>query len=121
MTRSKEFVDFALGLGLMLSLLGFGSANAELLVKDVTGVEGIMPGARFPDDHVFNLPLRSEIKLIRVPDNTSFVMRGRFEGTLSKFIKDCTGFFGSLTAYCKENPAGDLASPGGTRSLRPSQ
>lgn len=121
MARSKEVVDLALGLGLMLSLLAFDSARAELLVKDVTGVEGITPGARFPDDHVFRLPLRSEIKLIRLPDNTSFVMRGRYQGTLSKFIKDCTGFFGLLTSYCKENPSGDLASPGGTRSLRPSQ
>lgn len=121
MTRSKVVVGLALGLSLILSLLSFGSARAELLVSDVTGVEDITPGARFPDDHVFKLPLRSEIRLIRLPDNTPFVMRGRYEGTLSKFIKDCAGFFGSLTSYCKENPSGEMVSPGGTRSLPPSQ
>lgn len=121
MTRSKDVVDRVLRLSLILFLLSLGSARAELLVSDVTGLEGVTRGARYPDDHVFKLPPRSEIRLIRLPDNTPFVMRGRYEGTLSKFIKDCAGFFGSLTSYCKENPSGDLASPGGTRSLRPSQ
>jgi hypothetical protein len=115
MTRPKEVVHLVLSLNLVLGILNIGSARAELLVRDVTGIDSITPGARFPDDYVFKLPARSEIRLIRLPDQTPFVIRGRYEGTLSKFMKVCQGLYGSIASYCHEDSAGEPKALGGTR------
>jgi hypothetical protein len=116
MTRPRKVLHPVLALSVILAFSFLASAKAELLVLDATGVD-ITPGTKLPDDHIFRLPRRSEVKLIRLPDNASFVMRGRYEGTLSKFIEDCRGFRGSLTGYCKENPTGEINSTGGTRGM----
>jgi hypothetical protein len=116
MTRLSDVLRLVPALSLIFAFSIQTPAQAELLVSDATGVD-ISPGTKFPDDHVFRLPQRSEVKLIRLPDNAPFVMRGRYEGTLSKFIADCKGLFGSMTTYCRENPTGEINSAGGTRSI----
>jgi hypothetical protein len=113
-TRPKKVVHLVLTC-LILGLVGLGSARAELLVSDVTGVEGITPGARFPDDHVFKLLPRSEIKLIKLPDNIPFVMRGPYEGTLSKFVRDCHGALSPVHSYCGDTAGTDVVTPSHAR------
>jgi hypothetical protein len=117
MTGPMRILHLVLGSSLILALSSL--AKAELLVSEVFGTETIVAGTKFPDDHVFDLPARSEIRVIRLRDNAPFVMRGHYKGTLSKFIKDCTPILGliTMTSYCKENPSGDVVSPGATRSI----
>jgi hypothetical protein len=89
-----------------------GPVAAEVVVSGVTGVD-VAVGARFPDEHVFKLPARSELQLLKAPDNTPFVMRGPFQGTLLNYIDNCTGARAALHQYCH---AEDVTSPlGGTR------
>jgi hypothetical protein len=121
MTGPKLATQCVLGLTLILALAGLSSTKAELLVSNVIAVRDITPGTRLPDDYVFKLSRRSEIRLIKLPDNIQFVLRGPYEGTLEKFVSDCRGLFGAWTNYCQENPSGEIVGAGGTRSLRPGQ
>lgn len=90
-------------------------AQAELVVSTVTKALGITVGAKFPDDHTFDLPEGSELKLLRTPSGAQFEMRGPFKGTLEKFNKDCNGWVAFTHAYCKTKSAGDQLPVGGTR------
>jgi hypothetical protein len=115
MLESKVGVRLILGIGLVAALSQ--SAQAELLVQDVTGVQGVSVGATFPDDHVFKLPAKSQLRLVKSPDNLPFVMRGPFEGTLSKFIASCSGVLAVTRPYCRNEAAGDELPLGGTRAV----
>lgn len=96
------------------------SAQAELVVSTITKAPGIEVGAKFPDDHTFDLPEGSELKLLRTPSGAQFEMRGPFKGTLEKFNKDCNGWVAFTHAYCKTKSAGDQLPVGGTRgAVRP--
>jgi hypothetical protein len=92
-----------------------GSAAAELVVSAAKGV-GMDVGARFPDGHVFRLPARSELHLLKSPDNAPFIMRGPFQGTLSNYIDNCTGPQASFHRYCR--PEEETSPLGGTRGGR---
>lgn len=97
------------------------AAQAELVVSTPTKAPGIEVGAKFPDDHTFDLPEGAELKLLRTPSGAQFEMRGPFKGTLEKFNKDCNGWVAFTHAYCKTKSAGDQLPVGGTRgAVRPS-
>lgn len=115
-------VDPRVGVGLVLSIglmaASSHSAQAELFVSGVTGVQGVTVGETFSDNHVFKLPAKSELKLVKSPDNLPFVMHGPFEGTLSKFIASCSGVLAVTRRYCRNETAGDEMPLGGTRGAR---
>lgn len=113
MLESKVGVGLILGIGLAAALSQ--PAQAELLVSGVIGVQGVTVGETFTDDHVFKLPVKSELRLIKSPDNLPFVMHGPFEGTLSKFIASCNGVLAVTRAYCRNDAAGDELPLGGSR------
>jgi hypothetical protein len=114
MIVSKTVVRFVLGVS-VLALLS-APTTAELLVSGAAGVDGLSVGAKFSDDHVFKLPANGEIRLLKSPDNTPFVMRGPYEGTLSNFISSCNGLLASVRSYCQD--AGDRPPVGATRGVR---
>jgi hypothetical protein len=114
MLEPKVCVGLILSIGLVAALSQ--SAQAELLVSGVTGVQGVTVGQTFSDDHVFKLPMKSELKLVKSPDNLPFVMHGPFEGTLSKFVASCSGVLAVTRRYCRNDTAGDELPLGGTRS-----
>jgi hypothetical protein len=113
MIRQKHVVRLVLGISL-LTALG-NSATAELLVAGASGLDAISVGARFSDDYVFDLPPNSELRLLRSPSNTLFVMHGPYKGTLSTFIESCTGILATIRRYCRNDSAGDQLPVGGTR------
>ena len=102
-------------LGMTLPVMISGSARAELLVSDVVGVPAVTIGAKFSDDHVFRLPANSELKILRAPENSLFVMHGPYEGTLSQFIRNCSGLLAPTRRYCRNDAAGDQLPTAGTR------
>jgi hypothetical protein len=105
-----------------LLALSATSALAELVVSTVTKAPGFAVGAKFPDDHTFDLPDGSELKLLRTPSGAQFEMRGPFKGTLEKFNRDCNGWVAFTHAYCRAKSAGDQLPVGGTRGApTPSQ
>jgi hypothetical protein len=104
---------FALTALLLLTLSA--SASAELLVSRVVRVNGVAVGAKLSDDFVFSLPDNSEIDLLKSPDNSPFVMRGPYKGTLNTFIKNCSGLLASVHKYCR-NAGGDQLPVGGAKS-----
>jgi hypothetical protein len=115
MLEPKVGVALILGIGLMVALSQ--SAQAELLVSGVSAVQGVTVGATFPDDHVFKLSAKSELKLLKSPDNLPFVMHGPFEGTLSKFVASCSGVLAVTRRHCRDEAAGDELPLGGSRSV----
>jgi hypothetical protein len=90
-------------------------AQAELVVSASTKAPGIKVGAKLSEEHLFDLPEGSELKLLRTPSGAQFEMRGPFKGTLEKFNKDCNGWVAFTHAYCKTKSAGDQLPVGGTR------
>ena len=115
MLNSKVGVGLILSIGLVAA--HSQSAQAELLVSGVTGVQGVMVGETFSDEHVFKLPAKSELKLIKSPDNLPFVMHGPFEGTLSRFIASCSGVLAVTRSHCRNDTAGNELPLGGTRGI----
>jgi hypothetical protein len=115
MIQAKAMIRVAFGVGALVALIN--PATAELLISGAAGLNGFAVGAKFTDDHVFKLPPNSEIRLLRSPDNTPFVMRGPYEGTLSHFIDNCNGILASVRSYCQDT-AGDRPPVGATRGLR---
>ena len=93
-------------------------ARAELVVSTATRAPGIEVGAKFADDHLFDLPAEVELRLLRTPSGAQFEMRGPFKGTLEKFTKDCGGWVAFTHAYCKTKSAGDQLPVGGTRGVQ---
>jgi hypothetical protein len=116
MREPKMAVGLIFSIGLLTSLSQ--SARAELLVSGVTGVQGVAIGDRYSDDHVFKLSTKSELRLIKSPDNSLFIMHGPYEGTLSKFIESCRGLLAATRSYCRNDAAGDELPVGGTRGVR---
>jgi hypothetical protein len=114
MTKANPVLRFFIGAGALLAVSM--PAAAELLVDGAAGVNSIQPGAKFSDDTVFKLPANAEIRLLRSPDNTPFVMHGPFEGTLSSYIASCSGIMASMRAYCRESESGPPI--GATRGVR---
>jgi hypothetical protein len=113
MSRRADIASLVLATMALLALPG--TAAAELVVSAVKGTD-VAVGARFPDEHVFRLPARSELQLLKSPDNAPFVMRGPFQGTLSNYIENCTGALASVHRYCRPE---EVTSPlGGTRGPR---
>jgi hypothetical protein len=102
-------------LGMTLLVMFSSFAEAELQVSGAIGVPGVTFGARFSDDHVFRLPAKSELRILRSPDNSPFVMHGPYEGTLSKFIRNCAGLLAPIRRYCRNDAAGDELPTAGTR------
>lgn len=100
-----------------LVLVAATGARAELVISTATKAPGIDVGAKFPDNHTFDLPEGSELKLLRTPSGAQFEMRGPFKGTLEKFNKDCNGWVAFTHAYCKTKSAGDQLPVGGTRGV----
>jgi hypothetical protein len=105
------------GLMLCVSLLVMfsASAEAELQVSDAVGVPAVTIGAKFSDDHVFRLPADSELRILRAPENSLFIMHGPYEGTLSQFIRNCSGLLAPTRRYCRNDAAGDQLPTAGTR------
>jgi len=123
MTRREQMLRIGLGVGLGIGLgvsfllAASVSAGAEVLVAGTRGLDAVAVGSRFPDDHVFKLPANAELRVLRSPDNTPFVMRGPFEGTLSSYVASCSGVLASMRRYCGSS-AGDELPMGGTRGMR---
>jgi hypothetical protein len=116
MFRSKPVLRFALSVCALMVLSN--SATAELLVSGAAGVGGLAVGGKYADDYVFRLPANSELRLLRSPDNTPFVMRGPYEGTLSSYVESCNGLLAPMHSYCRDS-AGDRPPVGATRGVRP--
>jgi hypothetical protein len=115
MVQSKPVLRFAISACALMVLTS--SATAELLVSGTAGVGGLAVGAKYSDDYVFRLPANAELRLLRSPDNTPFVMRGPYEGTLSGYIASCNGFLAPIRSYCRDS-AGDRPPVGATRGIR---
>jgi len=115
-TISRGFRGAAVVAGLLVA--SATTARAELVVSTATKAPGIAVGAKFADDHVFDLPTDAELRLLRTPTGAQFEMRGPFKGTLEKFTKDCTGWVAFSHAYCKSKSAGDQLPVGGTRGVQ---
>jgi len=117
MAQSKAVIRFVIGASALLALTM--PAAAELLVSSAAGIDTMKIGAKFSDDTVFKLPANSELRLLRSPDNTPFIMHGPYEGTLSNYIASCSGYLAAFRSYCRET-GGDRPPTGATRGLRPS-
>jgi hypothetical protein len=102
-------------LGMTLLVMFSSSSEAELLVSEAVGVPAAAIGAKFSDDHVFRLPANSELRILRAPENSLFVMRGPYEGTLSQFIRNCSGLLAPTRSYCRNDAAGGQLPTAGTR------
>src|SRR5215831_10263261 len=113
MTASKQTISLVFGVALLAAAAS--PVAAELLVTGVRGV-GVAVGDRLPDSHVFKLPAHSKLQLLKSQDNSPYVMRGPFEGTLSSFVEKCSGMLASTRSYCTES--GDDLPLGGTRGPR---
>ena len=116
MREPKVAVGLIFSIGMLASLSQ--PAYSELLVSGATGVQGVVVGNRFSDDHVFKLSAKSELRLIKSPDNSLFIMHGPYEGTLSKFIESCRGLLAATRRHCRNDTAGDEMPVGGTRGVR---
>jgi hypothetical protein len=116
MVRSKPVLRFAVSVCALMILSN--SATAELLVSGAAGVGGLDVGGKYADDYIFRLPANSELRLLRSPDNTPFVMRGPYEGTLSNYVASCNGLLAPMHSYCRDS-AGDRPPVGATRGVRP--
>jgi hypothetical protein len=116
MVQLKVVVRFILGVSALVALTA--PVAAELIVSGAAGIDSMRIGAKFSDDTVFKLPANSELRLLRSPDNTPFVMRGPYEGTLSNYIANCSGYLAPFRSYCHDS--GDRPPTGATRGLRPS-
>ena len=117
MDQSKMVIRFIVGVCALVVLTA--PATAELIVASASGVDSMKIGAKYSDDTVFKLPANSELGLLRSPDNTPFIMRGPYEGTLSNYIANCSGYFAAFRSYCHD-AGGDRPPMGATRGLRPS-
>jgi hypothetical protein len=115
MLEPKIVVRLILGIGLVATISQ--SAQAELLVQSVKEVQGVTVSATFPDDHVFKLTAKSELRLLKSPDDLPFIMHGPFEGTLQQFIENCSGLIGVTRSYCRSQSSGDDMPIGGSRSV----
>jgi hypothetical protein len=117
MAKSKTVIGYVIGVGAFLALTM--PVAAELFVSGAAGVDSVKIGAKFSDDTIFKLPANSQLRLIRSPDNTPFIMRGPFEGTLLNYIANCSGYLAAFRSYCRDS-GGDRPPTGATRGLRPS-
>jgi hypothetical protein len=117
MVQSKMVIRFIVGASAIVALTA--PVAAELLVSGAAGIDSMKIGAKFSDDTVFKLPANSELRLLRSPDNTPFIMRGPYEGTLSNYIANCSGYLAAFRSYCRDS-GGDRPPIGATRGLRPS-
>jgi hypothetical protein len=113
MMRLRNTVGLMLGMSLLVMFSS--SSEAELLASGAIGVPAVTFGAKFSDDHVFKLPANSELRILRSPENSLFVMHGPYEGTLSKFIRNCSGLLAPIRRYCRNDAAGDQLPLAGTR------
>jgi hypothetical protein len=93
--------NLCLTLGVCLLAAFSGPAAAELLVSSARGIDGVPIGTRFPDDHVFRLGSGAELSLQKLPEGAVYVMRGPYGGTLSSFIKNCSGPLAVARSYCR--------------------
>jgi hypothetical protein len=117
MVQSHVVIRFILGVSALVALTA--PAAAELIVAGAAGITSMKIGAKYSDDTVFTLPANSELRLLKLPDNAPFTMRGPFEGTLSNYIASCSGYLASFRSYCHDS-GGDRPPTGATRGLRPS-
>jgi hypothetical protein len=116
MVQSKTVVRFIFGVS---ALVAFTTpVAAELIVASTAGITTVKIGAKYSDDTVFKLPANSELRLLKSPDNAPFTMRGPFEGTLSNYIANCSGYLAPFRSYCHDSN-GDRPPTGATRGLRP--
>jgi len=113
----KMIIRLIVGVSTLVALTA--SVAAELIVSGANGVDSMKIGTKFSDDAVFKLPANSELILLRSPDNTPFIMRGPYEGTLSNYITTCSGYLAAFRSYCHDS-GGDRPPIGATRGLRPS-
>ena len=116
MVKPSSVLRFVVGVSALVIVSQ--PAAAELLVAGAAGMDSVKVGSAYSDDHVFKLPASSELRLLRSPDNTPFVMRGPYEGTLSNFIASCNGLLAAVRTYCRDS-AGDRPPVGATRGVRP--
>jgi hypothetical protein len=117
MVQSKMVIRFIVGVSALVALTA--PVAAELIVSGAAGIDSMKVGAKFSDDAVFKLPANSELILLRSPDNTPFIMHGPYEGTLSNYIANCSGYLATFRSYCHDS-GGDRPPIGATRGLRPS-
>jgi hypothetical protein len=115
MVRSKMVIRFILGITALVALTA--PVAAEVIVAGAAGIDSMKIGAKYSDDTVFKLPANSELRLLR--DGAPYTMRGPFEGTLSNYIANCSGYLASFRSYCRDS-GGDRPPTGATRGLRPS-
>src|SRR5262245_34436221 len=99
-------------------LLVAENTRAELRVSKTTGMRVVIVGAAFPDDFVFELSDKSELRLLQLPHGTPFVMRGPYKGTLRDYVAKCTGSLARFRKYCRSDSGGDRLPIGGTRGER---
>jgi len=94
---------------------GHVPAMAGLKVKQATKAPTLEIGKILQDDHEFDLPDASEVRLERTPAGTPFRMHGPYKGTLETYLKKCSGWLAFTHSFCKDDSG---PTPGISRSTK---
>lgn len=93
------------------------ASRAELEITSVRGAVGARVGAKLPDSAMLDVPDSSELRLLKHPGATTFVVTGPFQGTLQQYIDRCRGVRAWFWSNCGPAGKGDPLPSGGTRGI----
>ena len=93
------------------------ASRAELEITSVRGAVGAKVGAKLADSTVLDVPDSGELRLLKHPGATTFVVTGPFQGTLQQYIDRCRGVRAWFWSNCGPTGKGDPLPSGGTRGI----
>jgi hypothetical protein len=99
-----------------------------VLIVEKSDAPGIEIDAQLPDDYEFDVPAGASVNLIKKPGKNpagdTHLIKGRYKGTLDKYIeRECW----RVESRCDEDSAtpggvrGMIKSPGGVKGLAPKE
>jgi hypothetical protein len=93
------------------------ASTAELEITSVRGATGPKVGAKLDDAAVLDVPDSGELRLLKHPGATTFVVTGPFQGTLQQYVERCRGVRAWFWSNCGPTGKGDPLPSGGTRGI----
>ena len=93
------------------------TAMAELEITSVRGTTAAKVGTKLDDAAILDVPESGELRLLRHPGATTFVVTGPFQGTLQQYVDRCRGVRAWFWSNCGPAGKGDPLPSGGTRGI----